>query len=71
MRMSTDFHRSICFAPELVGVVDGGEEIALNRERLESTIHSFGVNGTITGITRGPTVTRYDLELDQVLNWQS
>ncbi len=48
-----------------VGVVDGGEEIALNRERLESTIHSFGVNGTITGITRGPTVTRYDLELDQ------
>lgn len=45
--------------------VDGREEIALNRERLESTIRSFGVNGTITGITRGPTVTRYDLELDQ------
>ncbi len=45
--------------------VDGREEIALNRERLESTIRSFGVNGTITGITRGPTVTRYDLELEQ------
>jgi len=45
--------------------VDGREEIALNRERLESTIRSFGVNATITGITRGPTVTRYDLELEQ------
>ena len=47
------------------GSVDGKEEIALNRERLESTIRSFGVSATITGITRGPTVTRYDLELDQ------
>ncbi len=45
--------------------VDGREEIALNRERLESTIRSFGVNASITGITRGPTVTRYDLELEQ------
>lgn len=45
--------------------VDGREEIALNRERLESTIRSFGVSGAITGVTRGPTVTRYDLELEQ------
>ncbi|MBP8639476.1 MAG: DNA translocase FtsK [Oscillospiraceae bacterium] len=45
--------------------IDGREEISLNRERLESTIRSFGVSGTITGITRGPTVTRYDLELEQ------
>ena len=45
--------------------VDGREEMSLNRERLESTIRSFGVNGSITNITRGPTVTRYDLELEQ------
>jgi len=45
--------------------VDGREEVALNRDRLESTIHSFGVSANITGVTRGPTVTRYDLELDQ------
>lgn len=44
--------------------VDGREEIALNRERLESTLHSFGVAANIVGVTRGPTVTRYDLELD-------
>ena len=45
--------------------VDGREEITLNRERLESTIRSFGVNASITNVTRGPTVTRYDLELEQ------
>lgn len=45
--------------------VDGREEIALNRDRLDSTIKSFGVAGNITGTTRGPTVTRYDIELDQ------
>ncbi|MEG2525651.1 MAG: DNA translocase FtsK [Oscillospiraceae bacterium] len=45
--------------------VDGRQEIALNRERLESTIRSFGVSAAITNVTRGPTVTRYDLELDQ------
>ena len=39
------------------GTVDGREEIALNRERLETTIHSFGVHANITDVTRGPTVT--------------
>lgn len=45
--------------------VDGREEISLNRDRLESTIRSFGVSAGITSVTRGPTVTRYDLELEQ------
>lgn len=44
--------------------VDGREEMAINRERLQTTLDSFGVNATITDITRGPTVTRYDLELE-------
>ncbi len=44
--------------------VDGREEIALNRDRLENTIRSFGVAAFIVGVTRGPTVTRYDLELE-------
>ena len=43
---------------------DGREEIALNRERLEASLKSFGVAARIVGATRGPTVTRYDLELD-------
>ena len=44
--------------------VDGREEINLNRERLDTTLKSFGVNAAITDVTRGPTVTRYDLELE-------
>ena len=43
---------------------DGSQEIALNRERLETTLRSFGIGASISSITRGPTVTRYDLELE-------
>ena len=43
---------------------DGRDEISLNRERLESSLRSFGVAARIVGATRGPTVTRYDLELE-------
>lgn len=45
--------------------VDGREELAINRERLEKTLASFGVSASIANIIRGPTVTRYDFELDQ------
>ena len=44
--------------------VDGREEIVLNRDRLDATLQSFGVHATVSGYTRGPTVTRYDLELE-------
>jgi len=44
--------------------VDSREEISMNRERLQSTLDSFGVNASIVDITRGPAVTRYDLELE-------
>lgn len=44
--------------------VDSREEISVNKERLQSTLDSFGVNANIVDITRGPTVTRYDLELE-------
>lgn len=45
--------------------VDAREEILINKERLEGAIRSFGIAGTIVGVTRGPTVTRYDIELEQ------
>lgn len=46
----------------------GGEALAelnANRQRLTDTIHSFGIDANITNVTRGPSVTRYELELDQ------
>lgn len=45
--------------------VDARDEIMLNRERLEGAIHSFGISAAIVGVIRGPTVTRYDIELEQ------
>ena len=45
--------------------VDAREEIQLNGERLQGALNSFGINAAIVGVTHGPTVTRYDIELEQ------
>ncbi len=47
------------------GAVDGREEMSMNAARLENTIRSFGINARINNITRGPSVTRYEIELEQ------
>lgn len=43
---------------------EGEEEIGTNRERLNNCLKSFNVGARVVGVTRGPSVTRYDLELD-------
>ena len=40
-------------------------ELSANRQRLSDTIHSFGIDANIVNVVRGPSVTRYELELDQ------
>ncbi len=40
-------------------------ELQANQARLTDTIHSFGIEANIINVTRGPSVTRYELELDQ------
>ena len=45
--------------------VDSKDDVMLNKERLEGAIRSFGISAAIVGVIRGPTVTRYDIELDQ------
>lgn len=37
-------------------------ELTQNSRKLIETLHSFGVNATITNICRGPSVTRYELQ---------
>ena len=41
--------------------VDGESEMRLNAQKLVSTLESFGVRAEITHISRGPSVTRYEL----------
>ncbi len=40
---------------------DGEDEMRNNAQKLISTLESFGVKATITHISRGPSVTRYEL----------
>jgi S-DNA-T family DNA segregation ATPase FtsK/SpoIIIE len=42
----------------------GDSEVRLNTERLESAFQSFGVNVNVSNATRGPSVTRYEAELE-------
>ena len=48
------------------GDSDGvANELRANQTRLTETIRSFGIDANIVNVTRGPSVTRYELELDQ------
>ena len=44
---------------------DGTEEMRQNAERLSDTLQSFGIAAHIINVTRGPSVTRYELELQR------
>ncbi len=45
--------------------VDAMSELKNNQARLADTLRSFGIEAAIVNVTRGPSVTRYELELDQ------
>ena len=45
--------------------VDGTEEMQINAERLNDTLASFAIDAHIINVIRGPSVTRYELELDR------
>ncbi|MCD7927876.1 MAG: DNA translocase FtsK, partial [Oscillospiraceae bacterium] len=40
-------------------------ELRANQTRLDETMRSFGIDAKICNVTRGPSVTRYEVELDQ------
>lgn len=60
-----------CFPPiELLkrpstNVADGTQEMKENSKRLNETIASFKIDAHIVNVTRGPSVTRYEVELDK------
>ncbi len=60
-----------CFPPiELLkhpggGSADGTAEMRENSRRLNETLASFKIEAHIINVTRGPSVTRYEVELDK------
>ena len=42
-----------------------GGELQANQQRLQDTLVSFDVDARVVNVTRGPAVTRYELELEQ------
>ena len=60
-----------CFPPvELLrkppkGASDGTAEMRENSKRLNETLESFKIDAHIINVTRGPSVTRYEVELDK------
>ena len=60
-----------CFPPmdllkkPLRGAADGTEEMRENSRRLNETLASFNIDAHIINVTRGPSVTRYEVELDK------
>ena len=47
------------------GGMDGTEEMRENSRRLNETLASFNIDAHIINVTRGPSVTRYEVELDK------
>ena len=47
------------------GSADGTEEMRENSRRLNETLASFKIDAHIINVTRGPSVTRYEVELDR------
>ena len=45
--------------------VNGTEEMKENSRRLNETLESFRIDARIINVTRGPSVTRYEVELDK------
>ena len=47
------------------GAADGTSEMKKNSARLNETLESFKIDAHIINVTRGPSVTRYEVELDK------
>ena len=60
-----------CFPPidllkaPMGGAADGTAEMRENSQRLNETLASFRIDAHIINVTRGPSVTRYEVELDK------
>ncbi len=50
--------------PVRTGSRDSQDELSATKDRLELCLRSFGVNVTVSNIVHGPSITRYEMELE-------
>ncbi len=55
---------SLLNEPSGMGLRDSENELVATKERLERTLQSFGINAVISNIVNGPSITRYEMELE-------
>lgn len=55
---------SLLSEPVRQGSRDSQDELMATKERLELCLRSFGVNVTVSNIVHGPSITRYEMELE-------
>ena len=55
-------------SPPSASALDGTAEMRENAKRLDETLKSFNIDAHIVNVTRGPSITRYELELDRGVN---
>ncbi len=55
---------SLLTEPKRGGSRDSQDELTATKERLELCLRSFGVNAKISNIVHGPSITRYEMELE-------
>lgn len=72
IQQGNSMHQSeYCFPPIALlkrpvgSTSDGTDEMRENSRRLNETLASFRIDAHITNVTRGPSVTRYEVELDK------
>ena len=49
---------------------DSDAHLRKTAQKLQETLHNFGVNVTVTNVSCGPTVTRYELQPEMGVKYQ-
>jgi hypothetical protein len=56
------YHKEVLYRSRPVNRKEMERETSRKAQELERTLKDFGIQGKVTGITRGPVITRYELQ---------